>query len=303
MAVLATALVFFALRGLQGDAALGISSREGVPADAESLAKLRAALGMDRPLVVQYGRWLRGLATLDLGNSWRDNSRVWDAFRSGAGVSLELAALSLAFSLLMAVPLGVLSALFKEAWPDYLLRGFMYAGLALPGFWAGIIVVLALSAWFDYFPFARYAPLFRDPLGNLQQFALPALVLGWRAAAVTGRMVRSALLETLGEDYVRTARAKGLAGRDVVLGHALRNAALPVVTVIGFQAAHLIGGVVVIEQVFNLPGLGRQLVQGIEARDLPTVQALLMFFVVVAIAVNLAVDLLYGLLDPRVRLR
>ncbi|MDP2953246.1 MAG: ABC transporter permease, partial [Chloroflexota bacterium] len=150
--------------------------------------------------------------------------------------------------------------LFHDTWADYLARAFIVAGLALPGFWLGILLVLGLSVYFHYFPFSTYVPFFRDPLGNLQQFIFPALVLAWRSAAFTGRMVRAALLETLQEDYVRAARAKGLRERQVVLVHALRNAALPVVTVVGFQAAYLVGGVVVIEQVFNLPGLGRQLI-------------------------------------------
>jgi peptide/nickel transport system permease protein len=226
---------------------------------------------------------------------------VLDLLRPKLAVTLELALLAFVLGTGAALLLGTLAARHEGGWSDAVLRLFTIGGAAAPSFWLGILVVLALSRTFDYFPFLTYRSPLDDPWRNLQHLLFPALALGWRQAAVTGRMVRAALLDTLQEDYVRTARAKGLGDRAVLWRHAMRNAALPVVTLLGFQAAHLIGGVVVIEQVFNLPGLGRALVDAVLARDYPVVQALVLFFALVTVAATLAVDLAYALLDPRVR--
>ena len=298
----ATAAVFVLLRVVPGDVATAVLGPEGT-ANPQAAARLREALGLDRPLVVQYLRWVGGLLRLDPGHSLWRGVPVWELVAPKAAVTAELALLSLAAGVTVAVPAGVLAARFPGTWVDGAVRLFTVGGLAVPGFWLGILVVLALASHAGYFPFLVYRPLTGDPWGHLQQLAIPALVLGWRLAAVTARMVRASLLEALREDYVRTARAKGLPERAVVGRHALRNASLPVVTLVGFQAGHLLGGTVVIEQVFNLPGLGRALVDAVLARDYPVVQLLVLGFALAMLAVTLLVDLAYAWLDPRVRYR
>jgi peptide/nickel transport system permease protein len=298
----ATMVIFVALRVLPGDVALAILGQEG-SADREALEAIRRSLGLDRPLYQQYLAWLGDLLRLEGGESLWRGVPVRELVGPKLAVTFELALLSLVASVALGLLSGGLSALHRNTWLDYLFRLFTLAGLALPGFWVGILVVLGLVLYFNYFPFPYYKPFTEDPLGNLQQFLFPALVLGWRMAAVTGRMVRSSLLEVLREDYIRTARAKGLGEWGVVFGHALKNAALPVVTVVGFQTAHLLGGVVVIEEVFNLPGLGRELVEALRARDYPVVQFLVLLFAGVTMLANLAVDLFYSWLDPRIRYR
>jgi peptide/nickel transport system permease protein len=216
-------------------------------------------------------------------------------------VTLQLAIMSMLVVVVVALIAGVLSALYQDTWVDYVFRVFTIGGLALPAFWVGILVILALALWFHWLPTIEYVPFTQNPRENLIQFAFPALVVGWRGAAVTGRMVRSSMLEVLREDYIRTARAKGLAERVVILRHALKNASLPVVTILGIEVTLLLGGVVVIEQVFSMPGLGRALVSAIYYRDYPMVQFLVTFFALVTMVINLLVDLTYAWLDPRIR--
>lgn len=293
-------LVFVLLRAVPGDAATAMIGREG-RVNPEEAARVRAHLGLDQPLPVQYLRWVSGLVTLDAGRSFATGTPVWEIVRGRVGITVELAILALGISLLVALPLGALAAVLRGTWVDHAVRLFTAAGLAVPGFWLGVLVVVLLASAFGYFPFLLYRSPADDPMRNLQHMLFPALILGWRMAAVTARMARSSLLEALGQDYTRTARAKGLSEPSVVLRHAARNAALPVVTVIGFQLGHLLGGAIVMEQVFNLPGLGRTLVEGIVARDYPVVQALVLIFALVMMASNLAVDVIYTRLDPRVR--
>lgn len=293
-------LAFFLLRVVPGDVATAALAQGGAASEAHA-QELRATLGLDRPLYVQYLAWARGLLSLDLGRSLWTGLSVWELVSPGIAVTLELAALTLMVALSVALVSGVLSALYRDTWVDYFFRIITISGLSAPGFWIGILVVLGLAAYFQYFPFAEYRPFYDAPWPNLQQFLIPALVLGWRVAAVLGRMVRSSMLEVLGEDYIRTARSKGLGEGAITYRHALRNAALPTITLVGMQMAYLMGGVVVMEQVFNLPGVGRALVDAVRLRDYPVVQFLVMFFALVTLLSNLAVDLLYAHLDPRIR--
>ncbi|MBI2218825.1 MAG: ABC transporter permease [Candidatus Rokubacteria bacterium] len=262
---------------------------------------LMKELGIDKPIWAQYVDWLRGLAAGDLGKSYRYDQSAWEVIGPLVPVTVELAALATIFSILFGVPAGILSAVRQDTTLDYVLRVVSLAGLSLPSFWLGMVIILGLVAWAGWIPAVTYVSPREDLAGHLVQFLLPAAAVGYRSSALLMRITRSAMLEVLREDYVRTAWAKGQNGRAVIWRHALKNAILPVVTVIGIEFAFLIGGLVVTETVFNLPGVARFLVEAILWRDYPIVQNLVLFIAVVVVLSNLLVDLLYGWLDPRVR--
>ena len=258
-------------------------------------------LGIDRPLWVQYVAWLHDIATGNLGKSYRYDVAAWEVIKPLVPVTVELAVLSTIIAVLIGVPTGVISAVRQDTPLDYVLRVFSLAGLSMPSFWLGMVIILTLVAWLGWIPPVTYVSPAQDFKIHLVQFLLPALAVGYRSSALIMRISRSAVLEVLREDYIRTAWAKGQSGRVVIWRHALKNAMLPVITVIGIEFAFLIGGLVVTETVFNLPGVARFLVQAILWRDYPIVQNLVMFIAIVVILSNLVVDMLYGLLDPRVR--
>jgi len=264
-------------------------------------AAIERELGLDKPLWAQYVEWMRQLAVGNLGKSYRYDLPAWEIIRPLIPVTLELALLSLIISVALGVPLGVISAVRQDTRLDYVLRVFSLAGLSMPSFWLGMVIILGLVAWIGWIPPVTYVRMSENFWLHTVQFMLPALAVGYRSSALIMRITRSSLLEVLREDYVRTAWAKGQTRRAVIWRHALKNAILPVVTVIGIEFAFLIGGLVVTETVFNLPGLARFLVQAILWRDYPIVQNLVMFIAVVVILSNLLVDMLYGVLDPRVR--
>jgi peptide/nickel transport system permease protein len=264
-------------------------------------AAIERELGLDKPIWLQYVEWMRQLAVGDLGKSYRYDLPAWEIIKPLIPVTVELAALSIVIAVLMGVPTGVVSAVRQDTQLDYWLRVFSLAGLSMPSFWLGMVIILGLVAWFGWIPPVTYVRPSENLGLHMIQFLLPALAVGYRSSALIMRITRSSLLEVLREDYVRTAWAKGQSKRAVIWRHALKNAILPVVTVIGIEFAFLIGGLVVTETVFNLPGLARFLVQAILWRDYPIVQNLVMFIAVVVILSNLFVDMLYGLLDPRVR--
>ena len=264
-------------------------------------AAIERELGLDKPLWAQYVEWMRQLAVGNLGKSYRYDLPAWEIIRPLIPVTLELALLSLIISVALGVPLGVISAVRQDTRLDYALRVFSLAGLSMPSFWLGMVIILGLVAWIGWIPPVTYVRMSENFWLHAVQFMLPALAVGYRSSALIMRITRSSLLEVLREDYVRTAWAKGQTRRAVIWHHALKNAILPVVTVIGIEFAFLIGGLVVTETVFNLPGLARFLVQAILWRDYPIVQNLVMFIAVVVILSNLLVDMLYGVLDPRVR--
>ena len=263
--------------------------------------RLEAELGIDKPLIVQYGRWLGDLVSGNLGKSYRYDLPAWDVIKPRLPVTLELAVLAMGFSVLLGVPFGVISAVRRGRPLDYVLRVISLAGLSMPAFWLAMIIILTLVRSFGWIPSMTYVPPTENLRANLIQFLLPALAVGYRSSALIMRITRSTMLEVLREDYIRTAWAKGQREAQVVWRHALKNASLPVVTVIGIEFAFLIGGLVVTETVFNLPGVARYLVDAIQFRDYPIVQNLAMLIAVVVVLANLTVDLLYTWLDPRIK--
>jgi peptide/nickel transport system permease protein len=294
-------LVIFALLRLAPGDIVDILFAAAGFVDPQARIEIMRELGLDRPLWVQYLEWMRQILTGDLGKSYRYDLPAWEIIRPLVPVTLELAALSLLVSVALGVPLGVISAVRQDTGLDYVLRIFSLAGLSMPSFWLGMVIILTLVAWLGWIPPVTYVSPTENLGLHLIQFSLPALAVGYRSSALIMRITRSSLLEVMREDYIRTARAKGQSGGVVIWRHALKNAVLPVVTVIGIEFAFLIGGLVVTETVFNLPGLARFLVEAILWRDYPIVQNLVMLIAIVVILSNLAVDLLYGVLDPRVR--
>jgi len=268
--------------------------------DPQAKQALTRELGFDRPVFVQYGQWLGAITRGDLGKSYRYDIPAWQVVKPRIPVTVELAGLALIISILLGVPTGVLSAVRQDRWLDYVMRVLSLAGLSMPSFWLGMVIILLLVSWAGWIPSMTYVSPFEDLPAHLLQFLFPALAVGYRSSALIMRITRSSMLEVLREDYIRTAWAKGQREWSVVFGHALKNAMLPVVTVIGIELAFMIGGLVVTETVFNLPGVARYLVDAILWRDYPVVQNLVMFIAIVVILANLAVDLLYGWLDPRI---
>jgi peptide/nickel transport system permease protein len=263
--------------------------------------RLEAELGIDKPVAVQYMVWLGNFLRGDLGKSYRYELPAWEVIRPRLPVTFELAVLALGFSVLLGVPTGVVSAMRRGQPVDYALRVFSLAGLSMPSFWLGMIVILLLVRSLGWIPSMTYVSPFENLGANLFQFLLPALAVGYRSSALIMRITRSTMLEVLREDYIRTAWAKGQRGTQVVWRHAFKNASLPVITLIGIEFAFLIGGLIVTETVFNLPGVARYLVDAIQGRDYPIVQNLAMLIAVVVVTANLVVDLLYTWLDPRIK--
>ena len=296
-------IVFLLLRVLPGDVVLLRLAGEGGRVADEVLRAERARLGLDGALWRQYLDWIGGLGRGDLGLSMWTGRPVAQEIRIRLSLSLELTVLATLLAVAVAIPLGTLAALRRATWLDYLLRVFTLSGLSLPSFWLGVLIVLGLLRVFGWSPPLTFTSLWQDPFANLSQLIWPALVVGFRSAALSARMMRSALLEVLGDDYVRTARAKGLSEGAVVRRHAVRNALLPVITVVGLESAVILGGLVVTEQVFNLNGLGKLLLEGVTRRDYTLTQALVMLSASAFVAMNLLVDLCYAWLDPRIRYR
>jgi peptide/nickel transport system permease protein len=294
-------LVFVMLRVMPGDIVELRLRAEGAQVTPEILAMERARLGLDKPLLTQFFDWMGGLLTGDFGISMWTGRPVAHEIAIRLELSLELAVLATILATLIALPLGTLAALFKDRWPDRVISVFAIAGLAVPSFWFGMIIILILLWNFNWIPPLTFTPLLEDPLKNMSQLIWPALAVGYRYSAVATRMTRSTILEVLQEDYIRTARAKGVFERLVVARHAMRNAMLPVVTVIGLEFAFLIGGLVVTEQVFNLNGIGKLFVNVLARGDYTMIQALVMLVAAFFIFINFVVDLLYGVLDPRIR--
>ena len=298
----AVTLIFVLMRLLPGDVALYIlGSGESSEVNKQALQQIREDLGLDQPLIVQYGQWLWGVVRLDFGNSYWTRQPVIEELKRRYPITANLAVMSLLLGTLIAIPVGVLSAVRQDTLADYAARIFVISGLSLPNFWLAILIILGLVHYFRWLPPLDYAPFWVDPWQNLKQLAFPALATGYRLSAIGARMTRSSILEVLRDDYVRTARAKGLQEYVIVLKHALRNALLPVVTIIGLELLTLFGGLVVIETVFTIPGIGRYLVDAITHRDYPSVQALVFVIALFVVTVNLLVDIVYGFLDPRIR--
>jgi peptide/nickel transport system permease protein len=294
-------LVFFFLSVVPGDAAL-IALGPEAASSPEQVAEYRRQVGLDDPAPVQYARWIGNLLQGDLGKSLVTARTVTSELQGRATTTIELAVIALTFSLILGLALGTFSAVKHGTAADQVVRVVSVLGLAVPNFWLGTIVIVYGAIWFGWFPPVGRVDIWRDPVRNLQQMVVPGAVLGVALAASLTRLTRSTVLEAIREDYVRTARAKGLTGRTVLLRHALRPSLVPIVTLFSLQVGAVLAGSVVIETVFNLPGLGRLLVDSISRKDYTVVQSLVFIFGVMIVAINLITDVLYTFIDPRVKL-
>jgi peptide/nickel transport system permease protein len=303
----AAVLVFILMRLIPGDICVVRLGSGGGSFSEHSVQMCHAELGLNRPILLQFASFVWGIFTLHLGNSMWSGKPVILEIATRLPISIEIALLAAVIAILVAIPLGTISALKQNTWLDLLVRAVAIAGIATPSFWLGILSIIAVLditqaiSGTPWMPPIDYVPLWKDPIRNLSMTLLPALTVGYRYAAVSMRMTRSTMLEVMREDYIRTARSKGLLRRIIINRHALKNALLPVVTLLGIEFAFLIGGLVVTEQVFNLNGIGRLFVLAVQNQDYTLTQALVMLVVVIFVLTNLVIDLLYAWLDPRIR--
>ncbi len=291
-------IIFALLRLVPGNIADILFDSAGLINPAEKV-QIERELGLDKPIPVQYAIWIGGLLHGDLGYSYVSERPALEEILPRIPITAKLAALALAFSILLGVPFGVISAVKQNTWLDYLLRVVSLSGLSMPAFWLGLLILMVFVAQFGSIPIYSEEP--KSFWDAFVMFAIPAAAVGFRSSALIMRLTRSSMLEVLRQDYIRTARAKGASDSSVNYHHALRNAILPVVTVIGIEAAFLVGGLIVTETVFNIPGVARFLVEAIRWRDYPIVQNLVMFIAIIVVVVNFLVDLLYAALDPRIK--
>jgi peptide/nickel transport system permease protein len=294
-------LVFFMLRVVPGDIVEIKLRGDGGSVTQETIDMERKRLGLDRPLLTQFADWMVGMAKGDFGISMWTERPVWTEIAIRLELSMQVALMATIIAVLLAIPMGTLAALFRDTWIDYTVRILTIGGLSIPSFWFGMLIMLSLLAFFNWLPPITFTPIYVDPWENLKQLIWPAMAVGYRYCAVVARMIRSSLLEVLNEDYIRTARAKGVFERLVISRHALRNALLPAITVIGLEFTFLIGGLVVTEQVFNLNGIGQLFVQSISRNDFTLIQGMVMLIAAFYVFVNLVIDLLYAVFDPRIR--
>lgn len=298
-------LIFALLRIAPGDVALLIaeanSGGEGIDVSEEDLEEIREKLGLNDPLHIQYFSWITGFMVGDWGNSLFTGRDVFDEFKLKFPVTLELVIFSQIIAIALGLPAGILMALKQNSWVDYVIRILSLAGLSLPSFWSATLLLLGGAYFFMWNPQLGSFALTEEPWQNIQQFFWPAMMLGYISAATKARMMRSTMLEVLRQDYIRTAKAKGLTQYVVTARHALKNAFIPVITVIGITTALSLGGSVVMERVFSMPGLGGFILEGMLSRDFPIVQSIVLFFAMAVIFVNLLIDISYGWFDPRVR--
>ena len=295
-------IVFLSVRFIPGDIIDTMIAADHNAMTGLDREVLLHALGLDVPVYVQYGRWLRGIFLHGtLGNSLLGAWTVEEKIIGRLPVTIELGLLAILIGLVIALPVGIYSAIRQDTAADYLGRSVAIVGLATPNFWLGIMVMIYPAIWWGWAPPMRLIPFSEDPLGNLEVFLIPSLILGTAMAAATMRMTRTMMLEVLRQDYIRTAWSKGLRERIVVIRHAIKNALIPVVSLIGLQLPILVGGAVIMENIFNLPGLGRLMLTALSDRDYPVISGINMFFATVVVGINLLIDLLYAYLDPRVR--
>ena len=298
--VFASLIVFVSMRLIPGDVIDLMLAQNDLSTDHDRVA-IEAALGLDQPMHVQYFRWIGGVLEGDLGRSLWQNTPVTEQLAATLPITFELGFLALIVALTVALPIGVYSALKQDTLGDYAARSFSLVMLAIPSFWLGTLVMVFPSVWWRWSPALEYTPFFEDPLNNLAHMIVPAVLLGLSLSAVTMRMTRTMMLEVLRQDYIRTARAKGLNEPLVVVRHALRNGLIPVVTLIGLQAPLLIGGAVILEQIFVVPGMGLLLLEAVFQRDYPVISGVFLVVGFGVLVINLLVDLSYGWLDPKVR--
>jgi peptide/nickel transport system permease protein len=298
----ASVIVFVTVRLIPGNV-IDLMLANNPLASEKDRGAIESALGLDRPMYIQYFRWAGNALQGDLGRSLWQDTPVTHEIAARLPVTLELALLAMVIAILIALPVGVYSALRQDTAGDYLTRSISILMLAIPSFWLGTLVMVFPSIWWGWAPELRYVGFFQDPISNLKMMLLPALILGAALAALNMRLVRTTMLEVLRQDYIRTAWAKGLNERLIVTRHALRNALIPVVTLLGIEVAGVIGGAVILEQIFVLPGMGLLLLEAVGVRDYPVITGVFLVVGVAVMLINLLVDLSYGLLDPKVRYR
>lgn len=296
--VLASVVIFAGVRALPGDPARALAGEEATP---EQLAAIRADLGLDDSLLVQYWHFLQNAVTGDLGDSALTGQPVTDLIAATLPVTLWLSLCAIAVAVVVGIGTGVVAAVWRGRWPEWFANGFALVGLSVPNFWLGILAILYLAIALGWFPASGYVPLSEDPLQGLYHLVLPSLVLGTALAAVVMRQTRASMIASLQTDYVRTARAKGLPRRRVLTRFALRNSLIVVVTIVGLQLGGLISGAVVTERIFGLPGFGKLTLDSVFTRDYPVVQAVVLVVTVAYIVINLAIDVLYSVINPRIR--
>ena len=296
--LLSSLLIFLLMRAIPGDPATLQIGDQGGRAEVDAL---REQLGLDKPIIQQYFVWLSHVSRGDLGDSLHSRQPVINDLKRAIPVSAELAIGGLAVAWFTAIPLGIIAATNRAGWLDYMSRTIAVAGLSIPSFVVGTLVVLFLALWFGWLPPTGYVPFYENPGVNIQQFFFPAIVVGYRSSALLSRMVRSSLLDVLGQDYMRTAVAKGLGGWVMIRRHAMKNSLIPAVTLMGAQVGALLAGAVITETIFSLPGVGRLFINAVSGRDYTLIQAIMLFIALVVAFCNLLVDLSYGLLDPRIR--
>jgi ABC-type dipeptide/oligopeptide/nickel transport system permease component len=294
-----TVLCFFMLKITPGDPATAIL---GVQASPEEVARVRHSLGLDQPWLVQLGAWAGNVLRGDLGASYINKKPVSELILTRLPITLELAFFSLLLASVIAIPAGVISAVRRYSWVDYFFTGFSLFGVSMPSFWFGILLILVFSLWLGWLPASGYVPWSRGAWPHIRSLILPGIALGLFLAGALARFSRSAMIETLVQDYVRTARAKGLAPRRVIVGHALRNALIPILTVLGIQFGALLGGAVIIETVFAFPGVGTMLLTAVNQRDYPVVMGVTLVIALLYTLSNLFIDIAYTWLNPRIRL-
>ncbi len=308
--ILTSLLIFFMVRVLPGNIITAMMAAGGEEYTKAAEIEIMSRLGLDAPVLTQYGRWIgvvpqldgsvSGIFQGDLGISWWRMVPVVDLLGNAWPVTLELGIMGLIIGQLIALPIGIYSAIRQDTWGDYAGRSFAILCISAPGFWLGTMIVVFFSIWWGYMPPIMLIPFTEDPIGNLRMFIIPATVLGMAQCGMTMRITRTMMLEVLRQDYIRTAWAKGLKERVVIMRHALKNALIPVITTIGIYLPVLVGGTVIIEQIFCLPGMGRLIINGVVERDYPLISGVLLIFSVGLMLINLMVDLTYAYLDPRV---
>ena len=298
----ASVIVFVSVRLIPGSI-IDLMLAQNPLAAEKDRAAIEVALGLDRPMYIQYFRWVGDLLQGDLGRSLWQDTPVTHELLARIPVTLELALLAMIVSIIVALPIGVYSAIRQDTAGDYVTRSFSILMLAIPSFWLGTLVMVFPSIWWGWAPELKYTPFFQDPVANLRQMLLPAVILGCSLSAVTMRLMRTTMLEVLRQDYIRTAWAKGLNERLVVMRHALRNALIPVVTLLGIEFAGVIGGAVILELIFVIPGMGLLLLEAVSSRDYPIITGIFLVVGLCVMLINLLVDLSYGVLDPKVRVR
>lgn len=299
----ASLIVFVTVRLIPGDVIDMMLSQNDVSASQKDRQQLEELLGLDKPIYVQYFIWVGRALQGDLGHSLWQNTPVLEQIVSRLPITFELGFLAILIGLIIAVPIGVYSALRQDTVGDYVMRSLSILMLAVPAFWTGTMVMVFPSIWWGWSPEINYVPFSVDPVGNIRHLMLPSLILGMSLSAITMRLTRTMMLEVLRQDYIRTAWAKGLSEPVIVFRHALRNALIPVVTLVGIQAPLVIGGAVIIEQIFAIPGMGLLLLDAVTQRDYPIVAGVFLIVGIAVMLINLIVDLSYGILDPKVRYR